>query len=123
MFEVSINARFSAAHHLVNYPGSCAEHHGHNWEVEVFVKGGKLNDTGILVDFRELKISVADVLDKLDHKDLNALSFFKKKNPTSENLAKFLFEELSGCLDSATYTISRVKVKETPESTASYWKE
>ena len=83
MFEVSIKSRFSGAHRLEGYPGKCADLHGHNWDVEVFVRGERLNETGILVDFRRLKETVADTLAGLDHSDLSRHPAFAAKNPTS----------------------------------------
>jgi len=121
MFELSIKTRFSAAHHLKDYHGSCAALHGHNWEVEVFVRGEELDDAGILMDFREMKATVARALADLDHSDLNEHDAFKGRNPTSENIAKFLFDEMSGLLDGGTCCVHRVSVKETAEATAIYW--
>jgi len=121
MYEVSISAHFSAAHHLRGYPGSCAALHGHNWEVEVFVSGNTLNGTGILLDFRQLKNAVQEELTRLDHTDLNTLEAFRECNPTSENLARHLYETLSARFASPDCRLSRVSVRETPGSRASYW--
>lgn len=121
MFEVSVRTHFSGAHHLEGYPGKCAAHHGHNWEVEVFVRGERLNDIGILADFRHIKDAVKNILDKIDHSDLNTSDAFKEENPTSENIARFLYRELSAKLNCDTYKIHRVSVRETPGTGASYW--
>ena len=95
MYEISITTHFSAAHRLVNYDGPCADLHGHNWGVEVFLRGEKLDELGMLVDFSDVKQAVADVLKALDHGDLNAQPAFAAINPTSENIAHHLFNELS----------------------------
>jgi 6-pyruvoyltetrahydropterin/6-carboxytetrahydropterin synthase len=121
MYEVSISTHFSAAHHLRGYQGSCAAPHGHNWEVEVFVQGEELNGTGILLDFKQLKLAVQEELSCLDHTDLNTVDAFRESNPTSENLARHLFRALSGRLTQAGCRVSKVSVKETPGSKASYW--
>lgn len=121
MFEVSLKSHFSAAHHLKGYPGECAAFHGHNWEVEVFLRGSDLDETGILVDFRELKKAVEAVLEEIDHSDLNQVEAFKEQNPTSENIARFLYNELSESLNCDNYEMARVSVHETPGTTASYW--
>lgn len=121
MYEVSISTHFSAAHHLRGYQGSCASPHGHNWEVEVFVQGEGLNGTGILVDFKHLKGAVQEELERLDHTDLNTLEAFRDSNPTSENLARHLFRALAGRFAQAGCRVSKVSVKETPGSKASYW--
>ena len=122
MYGISVKARFSGAHHLRGYRGPCSKLHGHNWEVEVFVRGEELDSTGILFDFRELKASVAKALADLDHSDLNALDVFKGRNPTSENIAKFLFDEISRTVDRGNYRVHRVSVNETSEARATYWK-
>lgn len=121
MFELSIRTHFSAAHHLVGYPGSCAAMHGHNWGIDVFVRGRELDATGILVDFRLLKDSVRELLKDLDHTDLNQSTEFKTVNPTSENIARYLYRRLSSALDCAQYRIAKVTVCETPDNTSSYW--
>jgi len=120
MYELSIKTHFSAAHHLRGYNGKCADLHGHNWEVEVFVAGKKLNKTGMLVDFSLLKEMVKEILCGLDHVDLNQLAPFKTTNPTSENIARFVCDQLSAKLIKAGCCVSRVLVRETPETSASY---
>ena len=121
MFEVSVRSQFSAAHRLVGHAGACANVHGHNWEVEVFLAGETLNEIGVLLDFREIKNAVRDVLEPLDHKDLNALpAFGRQTNPTSENLARYLFEALAAGLDNSRCRVVRVRVSETPGTSASY---
>lgn len=122
MFELSIKTRFSAAHHLKDYRGSCAALHGHNWEVEIFVRGEELDETGILLDFREMKSSIAAAVADLDHSDLNTLDAFEGRNPTSENIARFIFEETSGMLNRGNCRVDRVSVSETADARATYWK-
>jgi 6-pyruvoyltetrahydropterin/6-carboxytetrahydropterin synthase len=121
MHELSIRTRFSAAHRLIDYEGNCASVHGHNWDVEVFVQGRRLDRQGLLVDFRKLKAAVKRVMDGLDHQDLNQHAAFRKRNPTSEHIAMFLYKELSADIDGARYRVSRVCVNETPDSRACYW--
>ncbi|MBA4389029.1 MAG: 6-carboxytetrahydropterin synthase QueD [Verrucomicrobia bacterium] len=121
MFELSVKTHFSAAHHLRGYPGLCASVHGHNWHVEVFVRGEKLSRTGMLVDFRKIKDAVKAVMKKLDHTDLNKLPAFRKTNPTSENIARFIHEATAAQLNCRQYKVAMVTVGETSESRASYW--
>lgn len=111
---------FSAAHHLEGYRGGCEAQHGHNWEVEVFIAGEKLDEIGMLVDFRDVKDALATELGKLDHRDLNTLEVFDNGNPTSERIAEFLFNGLSGRLNTEDRRVSRVSVQETPGAKASY---
>ena len=80
-------------------------------------------ELGFLLDFREVKTHVKEVLSALDHHDLNALPVFRRQNPTSENLARYLYDSLSGQLNCPRYSICRVTVCETPGTTASYWAE
>lgn len=119
MFEVKIETNFSAAHHLLNYKGNCENQHGHNWKVEVYVKGETLDKSNILVDFKILKKEVNAIMDLLDHKDINELEQFKNISPSSEIIAKFIYEEAKKVFSN----ISRVSVWETPTSCASYFEE
>ena len=117
MFEIRVVGEFSAAHNLRGYQGKCEELHGHNWRVEVFLSGKKLDKIGMLMDFKEIKSRLNKVLDKLDHKHLNTLSYFKKTNPTSENIARYVYDYLKvevGSLESVT-------VWESDSSSATYY--
>ena len=120
MFEISVRSHFSAAHRLVGHEGACAHLHGHNWEVEVFVAGERLNAIGVLVDFRHVKTALQEVMSTLDHRDLNALPELGPGNPTSENLARHLFEALAARLDAPGCRVARVRVSETPGTSATY---
>jgi len=120
MFEVKIESHFSAAHHLLNYNGECEHQHGHNWKVEVFAKGENLDKSGILIDFKILKKEVAEVLNLLDHKDLNSdVEYFKNTSPSSEMIAKFIYKQLK----EKFYTITKVSVWETDRASATYYEE
>jgi 6-pyruvoyltetrahydropterin/6-carboxytetrahydropterin synthase len=123
VFEVYVKTHFSAAHALKGYQGDCARLHGHNWIIEAFVRCKDLDDIGIGIDFRDIKKGVKDVLEGLDHFNLNELPAFKDENPTSENIAKFIYKELSKKLNSEVATVSKVKVSETPGAGAFYWEE
>jgi 6-pyruvoyltetrahydropterin/6-carboxytetrahydropterin synthase len=123
VYEVYVKTHFSAAHALVGYDGNCARMHGHNWIVEVYVQCKKLNEIGIGLDFRDIKAAVKKVLSDLDHYNLNELPTFKRINPTSENIAQFLYAEIGKMLNSEYVRISKVKVCETPGAGAYYWEE
>lgn len=123
VFEIYVQAHFSAAHALRGYPGDCSRTHGHNWIIDVFVKCKKLNEIGIGVDFRDIKKGVKDVLKGLDHFNLNELPPFNEHNPTSENIAKFLYIQLGKRLNSDVVNVSKIKVSETPGAGAFYWEE
>ena len=121
MYELSVISHFSGAHRLKGYDGPCGDPHGHNWEVEVFLRGARLDKVGMLADFAALKSAVAEALSALDHKDLNGIACLSGINPTSENLARHIYVELSSALNCGRYAVSRVRVSETQGTSASYW--
>lgn len=94
VFSIKVEAVFSSAHNLRGYKGKCEELHGHNWKIEVVVSRDKLDETGMVLDFKYLKTKLNKMLEKLDHKYLNNVSYFKKINPTSENIAKYIYDSL-----------------------------
>jgi 6-pyruvoyltetrahydropterin/6-carboxytetrahydropterin synthase len=94
MYEIRVTSKFSAAHNLRNYNGKCENLHGHTWRVEVCLEGTGLNETGFLCDFRTVKGSMKEVLERFDHAYINEISPFDKINPTAENLARIIYEEL-----------------------------
>lgn len=94
MYSLKVEGSFSSAHNLRGYKGKCEDLHGHNWRIEVVVKSEELNNIGIVVDFKELKKKLKAVLEEMDHKYLNKLAYFKKVNPTSENIAKYIYQKL-----------------------------
>jgi len=120
MFEVSVRGSFSAAHRLHGHAGGCANPHGHNWEVEVLLRGETLDALGLLVDFQVVKQAVREALAALDHADLNALDLFQNANPTSENLARFLYEDLQRRLNHPRYRVWGVRVSESPGTSVLY---
>jgi len=86
-----IEGEFSSAHKLYNYKGKCANVHGHNWKVIVKVKSKVLDESGMICDFKDLKLTLNEVLEELDHKYINKdVKYFEISNPTSENLAKYI---------------------------------
>lgn len=119
MFEVSVTMNFSAAHNLRGYRGKCEALHGHNWKVEATLSAEVLDKIGMAQDFTDIRRRLKKILSGLDHKHLNALPFFKKINPTSENIAKFIFEKMK-TLDSARVKVACVKIWETETSCAVY---
>ena len=94
MFELKIINHFAAAHQLTMVAKKCENLHGHNWKVEVCVKGDRLNNAGVLVDFGILKGYVKEIMGRLDHKFLNELPYFEAVAPSSENLALYIANSL-----------------------------
>ena len=121
MFNIFIKSHFSAGHHLRDYPGNCERPHGHNWKVEVTVKATELDELGMGIDFRTLKAAVNEVLDTLDHRDLNEHPDFQSTNPSSENIAAYIYKNLQKDLTSDRYGIYSVTVCETENSGVTYF--
>ena len=91
MYIISIEESFSAAHQLRDYHGKCSGLHGHNWRVIVRVQTDRLDDIGMAIDFCELQTVTRNIVELVDHKNLNELEYFSYQNPTSENLARFFY--------------------------------
>jgi len=120
MYELKIISQFAAAHQLREFEGGCEHLHGHNWKVEVYVSGEKLEKNGLLMDFRLIKEATKRVLDELDHKFLNELDAFMNLNPSSENIARHIFTSLSRELNTENITITKVTAWESDSACASY---
>ena len=123
MYELKIITQFAAAHHLRGFKGKCEQLHGHNWKVEVYVRASQPDETGLVKDFGEIKAITREVLQRLDHTYLNDQAYFQQENPSSENIARYLFRELSRLLDDSQTRISKVTVWESDSACASYWEE
>lgn len=116
MFELKVSANFSAAHRLKEYDGMCARLHGHNWKVDIYLRSKQLNKIGMIKDAREVKKILNKFLENLDHKYLNEISFFKKKNPTSENIASYIYNGLKKTF----LQLAEVQVHESDSVAVSY---
>lgn len=121
MFEIDIERDFSAAHCLRGYKGNCSALHGHNWSVQAVIRAKSVDEVGIAVDFRKLKGELDQILNELDHTNLNEHKMFKTANPTSELLAKYIYEKLADKMNDSNVTIHKVRVCESPGSGASYF--
>jgi len=121
MFEITIEETFAAGHALRNYRGKCENVHGHNYRCQVQVEGESLDDIGLLVDFVELKKVVHSVLDRMDHQWLNDWPPFDKLNPSAENMAKFIYDEVHAALTPRPgVKLGWVRLWETDTSSAIY---
>ncbi len=119
MYELSIAGHFSSAHFLRAYPGSCKNLHGHTWRVEVTITSAKLNEIGLVFDFREFKMKLQDYLATLDHTCLNDLPAFTKENPTTENLAKHIYREFGKLCQ--PFLVKKVQVWESDNASITYY--
>lgn len=126
MYELTVISGFSAAHRLRGYEGECEGLHGHNWKVEVTVAVPGLNEVGLAIDFKVLKGELERVLKGLDHSYLNEKPPFDRENPSSEGLARFIFDELSKGLSHhrvGELRVKMVRVWESETACASYGEE
>lgn len=120
MYQVSIKKTFSAAHMLKEIGGKCENLHGHNFTVEVTMAAETLNPEGLVVDFRKLKDWTGEILELLDHRHLNELSWFQGKNPSAENLAKFIYDCLVEKAAVSLVKVARVAVWESENAWAAF---
>jgi len=120
MYEQMVEFTFDAAHSLRDYPGKCAELHGHTYRVQVFISGQELDAAGMLLDFADAKRCCSEIKSELDHKHINALKAFESRNPTAENLAKHVFERASSLVNTGRARVSRVTVWESSTSAVTY---
>jgi len=121
MFELMVETTFSAAHQLKGYRGKCERLHGHNWKVQVHVIAEKLNEIDIAIDFHEMKSLTNEVVSALDHSVLNEIFPFTEKNPSSENIAKWVYDSLSKKIQNETIQLSAVTVWESENTSATYY--
>ena len=123
MYELMVETNFSSAHQLRGYKGECEKLHGHNWKVQVHVIAEKLNELDMAIDFHELKDFVGEVIAPLDHGLLNDLFPFTEKNPSSENIAKWIFDSLKKKINDDNLRLSAVTVWESEITSATYFEE
>ena len=120
MFKITVTSHFSGAHRLRYLHGKCEALHGHNWKVEVSVAARRLNKEGIVMDFQLLKKKVEKILKSLDHTFLNDLPYFSRREPSSENIAKYIFDRLKVELKGHRAILKEVTAWESETSSATY---
>ena len=123
MFELMVETHFSSAHQLRGYKGECEKLHGHNYKAQVFVIAERLNEIDIAIDFHELKKLAGEVIAPLDHVFLNEIFPFTEKNPSSENIAKWIYDSLRKKLNNDNIHLSTVTVWESETSSATYFED
>jgi len=124
MYEVTVEETFAAGHYLRNYKGKCEHPHGHNYRVRLTLAGRELDQAGLLLDFKDMKRVVKDVIEYFDHRMINDLEPFTVLNPSAENLAKYFFDQTNARLKNETggrVEIRRVTIWETDTSIATYY--
>ena len=120
MYEISVEKHFDAAHFLRGYQGKCEALHGHRYRVVARVKAAKLDDIGLAYDFAELKRHLNDILSRFDHTCLNDVAPFDNINPSAENIAATIYDELKNKLAGAPVTIACVEAWESPQTGVAY---
>jgi 6-pyruvoyltetrahydropterin/6-carboxytetrahydropterin synthase len=120
MYELTIETGFASAHQLRGYKGKCENLHGHNWKVQISVAAERLNDIDIAIDFHDLKKIANEVISPLDHAYLNDIFPFTEKNPSSENIAKWIFDSMKKKINDDNIHVSAVTVWESDTASASY---
>ena len=124
MYKLKIETVFASAHQLRGYKGKCENMHGHNWKVQVSVTAETLNNIDLAIDFHDLKRLTVAVVSQLDHRFLNDIPPFTKINPSSENIAKWIFDNLrKGLEDYQNVKLSAVTVWESDTASATYYEE
>jgi len=120
MYQVSVEQHFDAAHFLRGYQGKCESLHGHRFRVVARITAPRVDDIGMAYDFTVLKQNLGDILSRFDHTCLNEVPPFDKINPSSENIASTIYDELKPKLAGAPVSISSVEVWESPQSGVAY---
>ena len=120
MYELKIVTQFGAAHQIKDIGGKCEDLHGHNWKIEVYFEGPELGKDGLLINFEVIKKATKKVIDRLDHKFLNELEYFRDISPSSENIARYIHEALTGEFESDNVRISKVTAWESDSACATY---
>jgi 6-pyruvoyltetrahydropterin/6-carboxytetrahydropterin synthase len=116
-FEVGVEARFTASHHLVGDFGPASVPHGHEYRVQISVRGDGLRDDGTLFDITQLQQAVADVIADVDGTNLNDLA---QLNPTAEVMARFFFERVAPTLAGQGLARLEARIWESAEAYAGY---
>ena len=120
MFKLVVKKEFSSAHILHGHPGNCKRMHGHNWLVEAEVQGDNTNEIGMVIDFKDIKNNLKEIISMLDHQFLNDLEPFTDENPTAENISKYIYKELSNNINTDNIKVSKIKLWETNNSAVTY---
>jgi 6-pyruvoyltetrahydropterin/6-carboxytetrahydropterin synthase len=120
MYELKVVTRFAAAHRLTMVGTKCENMHGHNWKIEVFLTGEKLDEAGVVMDFGDIKTRLREIVGRLDHQYLNELAMFQGRQPSSERIATYVATELQQAIQHPAVRVSRVSAWESEDACATY---
>ncbi|MBT3756302.1 MAG: 6-carboxytetrahydropterin synthase QueD [Candidatus Cloacimonetes bacterium] len=121
MYKLNVTSDFSSAHKLDGYEGLCKNLHGHNWKVRIGILCEKVDEIGMTIDYGEVKKSLSEIMMMLDHTYLNELEHFKGINPTSENIAKFIYKEMKKRIEVPYCKMADVEVWESDITSMIYF--
>jgi 6-pyruvoyltetrahydropterin/6-carboxytetrahydropterin synthase len=131
MFHIAREIEFCYGHRLLHYEGKCRHLHGHNGKAVIVLKGDRLDERGMLLDFSDIKRVVSRWIDAtLDHRmllnrddpvvpvlrELGEPMMLLDTNPTAENIAKLIFDYAAG----QGFPVVEVRLWETPHCSATY---
>jgi len=120
MYKLNVLGTFASAHKLDGYEGQCKNLHGHNWKVRLCVLCDRLDEIGMAMDFGFLKQKLNELLAELDHQYLNELPAFREMNPTSENLARYIFDNMGQKLSQCSCEVIEIEVWESEKASVIY---
>jgi 6-pyruvoyltetrahydropterin/6-carboxytetrahydropterin synthase len=120
MYELKVVTRFAAAHRLTMVGTKCENLHGHNWKIEVFLIGEKLDEAGVVMDFGDIKTRLREIIGRLDHQYLNELAMFQGRQPSSERIAAYIAAELRQAIQHPAVRVSRVSAWESEDACATF---
>ena len=120
MYELRIRETIGSAHFLRGYEGKCKNLHGHNWKIEAVIVSDALDELGMVADFSVLKKKLMEFLSTMDHICLNDIDIFKQVNPTTENMARYIFDAYAK--EIAPFSLKSIEVWESESSSVRYYK-
>jgi len=121
MYKINVISSFSGAHCLLGYRGACQNLHGHNWQVRVQLITEKTDEIGMALDYKVIKSKLELLLNQFDHQYLNQLSWFKSQNPTSENIARVIYQEMTTVFELENIRVNEVEVWESSQTSIIYY--
>jgi 6-pyruvoyltetrahydropterin/6-carboxytetrahydropterin synthase len=119
MFTIKVETRFWASHQLTLPDGSKEPLHHHNWAVIAKVCGDKLDSMGLVMDFGRLKAMVEEITAGFDNAQLDSIDYFRRNNPSAENVAKYIFDKVEPKLPGGV-ELRSIKVIEEPGCSAKF---
>ena len=121
MFTINVQTHFQASHQLALSDGSKEPEHSHNWVVTAGVSSDILNNIGMVMDFGQLKSAVEKIVSEFNNISLDRIDYFKRNNPSAENVAKYIYNKLEQKLPKGL-KLRSIKVEEEPGCSAEFSK-